>query len=87
MTATTNGTAPSFAVVPDLPDAARLAIVQEQIRGLAIELYKYEAATRALPLDDAQLPQMAANVTRSRAILAGYRAIEAELIERLNAAA
>lgn len=76
---------PTYAAVSELPDAARLAIVQEQIKQLAIELYKYEAATRALPLDDAQLPQMAANVARSRAILAGYRLIEAELIGRLNA--
>lgn len=83
----TNDTAPAFAVVPELPDAGRLAIVQEQIRGLAIKLYEYEAATRALPVDDAQLPQMAVNVARTGAILAGYRAIEAELIERLNAAA
>jgi len=85
MTATaTNGTAPHYAAVPELPDAHRLAIVQEQIQQLAIELYKYEAATTALPVGDAQLPQMAANVKRTREILAGYRAIESELIGRLD---
>jgi hypothetical protein len=80
---TTNGIAPHYAV-PELPDAHRLTIVQEQIQQLVIELYKFEAATRALSIGDAQLPVMAANVKRTREILAGYRAIEGELIEKLN---
>lgn len=77
-------TAATYAAVPELPDADRLAIVQQQIRQLAIELYSFEAATTALPLDDPQLPKMAESVKRSRAIIAGYRAIESDLIGRLN---
>lgn len=70
--------------VPELPDTIRLQIIQQEIQQLQIEVYKLDATVRALPPRDAQAAQLAASHDRARAILVGYRAQEAELLERLN---
>jgi len=78
-------TPPTYAAVPDLLDAERLIIIQAQIEQLRIEAFQLEAAVAALPIDDPKLKELAANLKRTRAILAGYRAQEAALIGQLNA--
>jgi len=77
-------TTPTHAAIPDLLDAHRLAIAQAQIEQLLIEEYQLGAAVAALPIDDPKLKELAANLKRSRAILAGYRTQEAGLLAALN---
>lgn len=83
---TTNGTAPTYAAVPDLLDEERLAIVQAQIKQLLPQIYAFEAAVTALPKEAKQRKEFGAELAHTRKALAGYRAIEAELIERMNGA-
>jgi len=77
----------AHAAVPDLADADRLAIVQQQIAQLLIEAYQLEAAVAALPIDDPQLKEYAGKLKRSTAILTGYRTQESALLAQLTAAA
>lgn len=83
-TATTNGVAPRYSAVPDLSDAERLLVVQQQIQGTRVRVYQIEAALLALDPDDGQVPGFRDELGRHGGILARYRAIEAELLERLN---
>ena len=75
---------PTYAAVPELLDAHRLAIVQAQIEQAQIEAYQLGAFVAALPAGDPQRKDMDAKLKRTRAILAGYRAQEAELLKQLT---
>ena len=76
----------THAAVPDLLDVERLAIVQQQLAQLLVETYQLEAASAALPKDHPKAKAYRTELAHARATLAGYRAQEAALIERLNAA-
>jgi hypothetical protein len=80
----TNGIATARAAIPELRDELRLAIIQEQITGLLVQAYQFEAALVALPAGDGQAQAIGASLERTRAILAGYRAQEAALLAVLS---
>lgn len=81
---TTNGTAPPKSAISELTDDERLAIVQEQIQVLLFQCYQLQAAVLAIPKGKGKSKEFEENLKLTSSTLAGYRAIEAELIGRLN---